>query len=138
MPSTKLVCARRLWNQLSLTLLLILSGCTNPSRSEVVGTYNMKYMGLTFELTLTEGSTYIQNVEDEISRKRETFFGKWTYDSAVGDVKLDGTVLVLSTIVGSTKKRIERHVGVVLLPAARRFGRLRLGSDEGEQYIRQR
>jgi hypothetical protein len=106
-------------------------------RVELLGTYVLTERDYTATLQLQDNGQYIQDVEFRSDSKRERFAGSWKYDAPRASVVLEGSLLV-DEDVGSTEARPKRHQGVVILPAERWFGRIRLGSQEGPCYERKR
>ncbi len=87
-------------------------------------------------LTLAPESTYAQDVIRDGATEHERYTGKWSYRD--GDVYLEGSMLQRAPITGTTRTELKRFDGIAVLPAERWFGRLKLGSNEGVQYVHAR
>jgi hypothetical protein len=85
-------------------------------------------------LTLASDFTYTQDVVRDGTSDHERYTGKWRY--SVGDVYLEGETLQRAAITGTTRRELKRFTGITMLPAEQWFGPLKLGSDEGIQYVR--
>ena len=85
-------------------------------------------------LTLPSDFTYTQDVVRDGTSDPEKYTGKWRYST--GDVYLEGEMLQRTAITGTTQRQLKRFTGITMLPAERWFGPLKLGSDEGIQYVR--
>jgi hypothetical protein len=90
--------------------------------------------GMRDTLTLASDFTYVQDVVRDGTSEHERYTGKWKYSS--GDVYLEGEMLHRAPITGTTRTQLEQFTGITMLPAERWFGALKLGSDEGIQYVR--
>lgn len=117
-----------------LIAFALLSSCSPRSSAEVAGTYTSTGEGMRDTLTLASDFTYIQEVVRDGSSEHERFTGKWRYST--GDVYLEGETLQREAISGTTRRELKRFTGIAMLPAKRWFGPLKLGSDEGIQYVR--
>src|SRR3977135_2937482 len=117
---------------------LFLSGCTASDRRDLVGNFKMEGGTFTLTLNLMADATYIQELKQSGPNEFKQCAGKWKFDAQTGDIQLEGTLLVLSNVTGSTEKELKYHSGIVLLPVSIHFdGRVRLGPDEGKQYLKE-
>lgn len=74
-------------------LLLVTANCRAPSRSELVGSYKIRYSYGSEELQLRDDGTYVQVVSlDRGGRASNS--GKWEYREQEGDLELTAPLLV--------------------------------------------
>jgi hypothetical protein len=114
--------------------LALLSSCSPRSSAEVAGTYTSSGEGMHDTLTLAPDFTYVQDVVRDGTSEHEKYTGKWKYEGS--DVYLEGEMLERMPIVGTSRRELKRFSGISMYPALRWFGPLKLGSDEGIQYVR--
>jgi hypothetical protein len=114
--------------------LALLSSCSPRSSPEVAGTYTSIGEGMRDTLVLAPDFTYTQDTVRDGTSEHERYTGKWSYRD--GGVYLEGEMLHRAWISGSTRTELKRFSGITMLPAERWFGPLKLGSDEGIQYVR--
>jgi hypothetical protein len=77
-----------------LAALLAVAACRAPSRSELVGTYKIRYPYGSEELRLHDDGTYFQVVRVDRGGLSAANGGKWEYREKDGDVSLMAALLV--------------------------------------------
>jgi hypothetical protein len=75
-------------------LLLVTASCRAPSRSELVGSYKIRYSYGSEELRLYDNGTYVQIVSLDRGGLRASNSGKWEYREKEGELALNAPLLV--------------------------------------------
>ncbi len=113
---------------------MALSSCSPRSADEIAGTYTSSGEGMRDTLTLASDFTYIQDVVRDGAVEHERYTGTWSYYSD-GYVELEGELLDRARITGTSRTELRPFQGIMSLPARRYLRAVRLGSDEGIEYV---
>ena len=123
--------------KLCLVLCLVLSvvACKVKNQSEFYSTYLADYNVAKEKLTLNKDGTFVQEVTLKATSKIDIAKGKWSYNAETGYVTFyENFMIVLNGFRKLNPDYTHPKPGFVIIPAAKLFGNIELGTYERVLY----
>lgn len=119
---------------------MALVSCLRPVQTkELYGTYVAEYSFGTETLLLQDDGAYKQEVAISGVSNPSVHSGKWRYDDRAKRIILEDCLVVSDGLGGLRRDYDVPQRGNCMFPVERRYlwsGRLRLGPDEGNPYLK--